>query len=349
MNEHRENNENSDDQLDSRPTGTIREALGSALREQLTIRNYDAVWKTFSDFHVKEMARYFVKKEDYEKLDLDNISQENPERQTLVRQKLGIPKGASFLDKLYRIPFTSGPFRYLLLHFEFQTRAGASFTRRMVGYKLHREVDSENMVLSYAIIVEKDGTYQNSYQLDRQYNGVLVIFEDHVIESQKESHYQRPDCIVSLALYSVWLYVKRSHFSDKELLEKYSEIMKRVVALESAERDYVSQLFLIAKYALASLKDQNLFDIFAERINKLKPMNRSMNFIEQAIEEGREKGIEEGLEKGRVEGRVEGREEGAKEVLIRLFQTGKHTLQELAAATDISVYKLKEMLASGDR
>ena len=67
---------------------------------------------------------------------------------------------------------------------------------------------------------------------------------------------------------------------------------------------------------------------------------------QEGIEQGIEQGIERGIEKGKAEEReIAMRRESAIKKAFRMLLDGKHTPEEIAAYTDLSLEEIKEFAA----
>ena len=283
----------------------------------LKTRNFDTLWKAFAEFHPKELALYFLPEAYKQTLDFEQIVFLNKEKQHLIRQYLGKEKDQKFLDKLMLIPFKNKPQKKLSLHIEFQTEADSSFTKRMAEYMILRSTDNEDEAYTLAIISRSAGSYCNKFVLGKEDNGITFRFADHIIFDQPESYYEKPTCLVSQCLHSVWLKEHQTQFGLDVLEKKFLKIAENIQSLDLYGTKYTSAMLFIQKNALDCLSDQGRFNNFVEKVLNLNPNFNCMNIFEEFKREGVTEGIEigraEGKEEGRAEGKAEGRAEGKEE------------------------------------
>lgn len=198
-----------------------------------------------------------------------------------------------------------------------------------------------NLYSSVAIIVNASRSYRNNLLIGREDDGTTNRFLDHVIGKKPESTYQKPGCIVSQALYAVWLYANRNKFTDAEIFKKYIEIMGNISVIGAKGEKYLAEFLFVAKFAHRSISDPEIFDNFAEILYNLTSKKLVMTYIDEI------------KHKSRIEGKEEGREEEraiARKHMERLVQSalspknGKGiSIKKVAEIFQISVHKVKQI------
>jgi len=344
----------------------LQEIYGFDTKKLLDSNNFDGHWKAFTEYYKKEVVMYCTPPEILKDLDLDRILTANKEHQYLFRQVVGVQNDQVFFDKLFQVPYKNNPDKYYCLHLEFQTLADGEFTVRMADYMLLRKVNDGNLCRSYAFVSRKRKSYSNQYVIGLPDNGIKVQFEDHIIFESPESRYKIPDCIVSQALYAVWLYEHRKKISMDILESKFYGLFENIAKFGYKGEKFLSILLFVLKYAQGCFPDLENFHTFVHKVFSLLPNNNPMTVIEKIKNEGKLEGVKkgriegkqegrlegiqegrlEGIQEGRLEGMQEGRLEGKIEVAKRMLVDSKYPVEEIARILNVSVEKILETKAS---
>ena len=290
----------------------------------------------------------FILRQDVPGLDYQKIEFLNKEIQNITM--LDLPFNKKYVDKYVKIPFTAVPKDFINLHVEFQTRADQAFAERTGRYHICLTVNNSHRVISFAVVHRAARNYRHRYQFGTADSGALVRYKGLVIKEMAEADFKDTKCVITLVLYSIWLFEHKSRFPAEVLAEKFLKTAKHVLALGFTSFKHYSALLFIQKNAFKCLSDSALFGKFAEEIRLSDHKNHHMTIIDAILftskEEGLKEGEEKGVKKGKEIGLKEGEEKGVLLVAKNLLKAAKLSIKEIAACTGLKISALRKMAAA---
>ena len=85
------------------------------------------------------------------------------------------------------------------------------------------------------------------------------------------------------------------------------------------------------------------YDVLAERVRFFKESKEGISIMCKVMEDMRNESLQEGIKQGLKQGREQGREQTIKSMVLRMLETGKYALEDIAEISGLSLDDVKKL------
>ncbi|MBE9466506.1 hypothetical protein ACFP1I_23915 [Dyadobacter subterraneus] len=237
------------------------------------------------------------------------------------------------MDKLVKVYTKAGEEDWILVHIEVQGYDDKDFAKRMFTY-FYRILDKYGKpVTAIAIFTDTNKKFHpNVYEYKYLGSKIIYEFNTYKIIEQDETALIENENPFAIVVLTVLLALKKKKLDDESLFDLKYSLAKNLLMRKIPEKKIDDLLIFLQRYI--TFADQGYNVKFDKEIGALTGNQKSMGIREMVLDKAEKKGIEKGVEKATIS------------FIINLWETGNHTVSQIASLVKVSEAFVQNTIAS---